>query len=396
VYGGAHLFKAATAPKLGELAVRAMDEHAPDATTFAAALDYPTGPVFDTVFARVREKLRREPVEDFRIDFEDGFGNRPDAEEDSVARSAAAEVAAGLSQGTLPPFLGIRIKSLSRELAPRALRTLELFLTTLVSKTGGRLPDNFVVTLPKIVDADQVTDLVARLEALEKHLSLGVGVLKLELMVETPQSILDVSGRCPLRAFVAAARGRCVGAHFGVYDYTASLDITAAEQRMGHPACDLARGIMQVALAGTGVALSDGATTVMPVGGRDGVHRAWRLHFQDVRHSLSNAYYQGWDLHPGQLATRYAACYTFFLEGAASASMRLKNFVERAAQATLVADVFDDAATGQGLLNYFLRGLACGALTEAEALGTGLTLEELRSRSFLKILESRRKKSKVD
>jgi len=74
-----------------------------------------------------------------------------------------------------------------------------------------------------------------------------------------------------------------------------------------------------------------------------------------------------------------------------SAGARLHNFVEKAAQATLVGDVFDDAATGQGLLNYFLRGINCGALTEREALEmTGLSLGELRGRSFLKILNGRR------
>ena len=70
---------------------------------------------------------------------------------------------------------------------------------------------------------------------------------------------------------------------------------------------------------------------------------------------------------------------------------RLRNFVQKAAQATLVGEVFDDAATGQGLLNYFLRAVNCGAITEEEALErSGLTLEELRGRSFVKILESRR------
>jgi hypothetical protein len=165
---------------------------------------------------------------------------------------------------------------------------------------------------------------------------------------------------------------------------------------------------MQVALAGTGVALSDGATNIMPIPphraeakgrplpyeqareNRAAVRRAWRRHYQDVRASLRQGFYQGWDLHPAQLPTRYAAVFAFFLEGLEPASARLSNFVEKAAQATLVGEVFDDAATGQGLLNYFLRGLSCGAITEAEAAATGLTLEELRTRSFLKILEGRR------
>src|SRR5262249_40779348 len=123
---------------------------------------------------------------------------------------------------------------------------------------------------------------------------------------------------------------------------------------------------------------------------RAAVHRAWRIHFDDVRASLRNAYYQGWDLHPAQLPTRYAAVFSFFLESRAEAGARLEAFVAKAAQATLMGSTFDDAATGQGLLNFFLRGLSCGALTEDEALATGLTLDELRGRSFVKMLNGRR------
>jgi hypothetical protein len=122
------------------------------------------------------------------------------------------------------------------------------------------------------------------------------------------------------------------------------------------------------------------------------VHRAWRLHYAHVQHSLTNAFYQGWDLHPAQLPTRYAAVYTFFLESLGPASERLSNFVEKAARATLVGDVFDDAATGQGLLNYFLRATNCGALSEEEATRlSGLAVEELRSGSFVRILRNRRR-----
>ena len=407
VYGGAHLFRADSARKLGDLAFRSLEAYAPDAKTFAAAVGLAPD-LAAMVYDRVLEKLRREPVEDFRIDFEDGYGNRPDVEEDATARSAAGEVAAGMVSGALPPFIGIRIKPLSRDLRDRALRTLDLFLGALFEKTHRRLPANFVVTLPKIVVVEQVKALVAAFEALERRHKLARGSLRLELMVETPQSIVDAEGRCPLGAFVDAANGRCVAAHFGVYDYTASLNITAAQQRMRHPACDHARQVMQVALAGTGVWLSDGATTLMPVPrhrapagqsltaaqlaeNRESVFGGWRMHYDDVRHSLAAAYYQGWDLHPAQLPTRYAAVFGFFLEGLAAASLRLRRFVEQAAQATLVGDVFDDAATGQGLLNFFLRGLNCGAITETEAQATGLTLAELRTRSFLKILEGRRR-----
>jgi citrate lyase beta subunit len=408
VYGGAHLFKADTAPHLGQLAVKALDEYAPDARTLASALGI-AGELAEPVYARVREKLTREPVEDFRVDFEDGYGNRSDAEEDGHAASAAREMAQGLAAGTLPPFTGIRIKPLSPELAPRSLRTLERFLATLHETAGGGWPAGFVVTLPKITHPDQVTVLAETLARIEAKLGLAAGTIPIELMIETPQSIFAADGRAAAPGLVAAGQGRVGSAHFGTYDYTASLDITAAHQHMAHPACDFAKDVLQVSLAGTGVRLSDGATNILPVvphrvtaGGpalgeaareenRRVMIAAWRLHYEHVRHSLETAYYQGWDLHPAQLPTRYAAVFTFFMEGLAPAAERLRNFVGKAAQATLVGEVFDDAATGQGLLNYFLRAINCGAIGEADAVArTGLTLEDFRGKSFVAILKRRR------
>src|SRR5258708_6391282 len=264
VYGGAHLFKADTAARLGTTALRVMQEYAPDSAALAAVLGL-TPEIAARVHARVIEKLRREPVEDFRLDFEDGYGNRPDDEEDGHAESAAV--------------------------------------------------------------------------------------------------------------------GGATAAHFGTYDYTASRGITASHQHLRHPACDFARSVMQVALAGTDISLSDGATNVLPIGGdRAPIHRAWRLHYDDIRHSLTNAFYQGWDFHPAQLVTRYAAIYAFFLESLDAASARLRNFIAKAAQATLVGEAFDDAATGQGLLNFFLPALDRGAVRDEEiGSSTGRTLHELPS-----------------
>ncbi len=439
VYGGAHLFKSDSAERLGALARRSLDQFAPDFFSFAKAIglpgaeELPDSPEHDdglsseletnrdevrqtnksawlahAIYNRVSEKLRREPVEDFRIDFEDGYGNRPDEEEDGHAASAAAEVAEGMANKTLPPFIGIRIKPFNEELRARSMRTLDIFVSTLLEKSGGQLPDNFVVTQPKITAPEQVEALASLFELLEKQTGLAAESLKLEMMIETTQSIINARGEINLPKLLAAARGRCVAAHFGTYDYTASCSITAAHQHMMHPACDFAKHMMQVSFAGTGVWLSDGATNIMPVaphrfseGGppltpeqiaenRTVVHRAWKLHYDHVQHSLQNAFYQGWDLHPAQLPTRYAAVYSFFLESLDAASERLKNFVEKAAKATLVGDVFDDAATGQGLLNYFLRAINCGALTEDEAVSlSGLTVAELRSGSFVKILNNR-------
>ncbi|HEX7153027.1 MAG TPA: phosphoenolpyruvate kinase [Thermoanaerobaculia bacterium] len=404
VYGGAHLFKSDTTLKLGEVAVRFLDEYGRDPFTFARAIGFANSEsMAEPIWQRVVEKLGREPVEDFRIDFEDGYGNRADAEEDGHAAAAAREVADGMRKNTLPPFIGIRIKTFSQELLRRGIRTLDIFLTTLLAESGGVLPSGFVITLPKIQIPEQVALLIDVLDMLEPRLGLAPNTLRMEFMIETTQSILNERGESNLPRFLDAARGRAVAAHFGTYDYTASCNITASEQRMDHPACDFARHMMQVAYAGTGLWLSDGATNIMPIPPHRGaslsssqleenvtvVHRAWKLHVQHIRHSLVHAYYQGWDLHPAQLPTRYAAIYSFFLEGLEAATQRLSNFIEKVGQATLVGDVFDDAATGQGLLNYFIRGLNSGALTEEEALATGLTLDELRSRSFVKIIKGR-------
>ncbi|MDI1482463.1 phosphoenolpyruvate kinase [Polyangium sp. y55x31] len=427
VYGGAHLFKARTCQRSGEVALDVMRTYAPDPVTFARALglsfasalpDDPAalanapagspGYLARLVHERVLEKLAREPVEDFRIDFEDGYGNRPDAEEDGHAVAAAEQVAEAVASGTAPPFIGIRIKPLNEELRARSVRTLDLFVTTLVTRLGGRLPEGFVVTLPKITVPEQVEALVSLLEALEAALVLPPKSLLFEVMVETTQSIFLPDGRVALPHLMALAKERCTGAHFGTYDYTAGCSITAAHQHMAHPVCDFAKHVMKVSLAGTGVLLSDGATNVMPIGphraaegatlgaaelaeNRAVVHRAWRLAHDHIRHSLVTGFYQGWDLHPAQLPARYGAVYAFFLEGLEAAGARLKAFLDKAAQATLLGDVFDDAATGQGLLNYFLRAIACGALTEAEAEQmTGLGSADFATRSFVKILAARK------
>jgi len=409
VYGGAQLFRADAAQKLGAVALRALEDYAPDAATLGDALGIGGHPKLSEIHARVADKLRREPVEDYRIDFEDGYGNRPDDEEDGHAAEVGAALADGMARGTLPAFIGIRIKPLNEELRARSIRTLDIVLGA-VHERAGALPERFVITLPKITLLEQVEFAVTVLERMERTLGLGTATLRFEVMVETPQIVLDASGRSLLPRILDAAQGRLAGAHFGTYDYTAGVGITAAHQRMRHPACDFAKEMMQVAFAGTGVWLSDGSTALLPVPihratdgkltakhmaeNRASVHNAWKLHFDDVQHSLVGGFYQGWDLHPAQLVTRYAALFAFFLDGIDAAAARLRNFVEKAAQATLVGDVFDDAATGQGLLNFFLRGLNSGAITEDEVQRMiGLTTEEVRERSFVKILRNRGGKS---
>lgn len=432
VYGGAHLFKAGGNMRLGALALASMDEHAPNFAAFAralalhgaAALPEDEGAIARLadrlaagagggpeelayrVWERVREKLRREPIEDQRADFEDGYGYRPDDEEDAHAVAVAEQLARGMAEGSLPPFVGIRVKSLSPESAPRAIRTLDIALTELSRRTGGQLPPRFVVTLPKVAAPAQVAGLAELLDLLENQNGIAPGAVKIDLMIETPQALVDDTGALAPRKLVDAGKRRVMSCAFGPYDYTASVGIAARDQSLDHPAADYARQALQVALAGSGVTISDGPTNIMPIGphraapgqqlgaaeraeNRAVVHQAWELHYDNVQRALRHGYFQGWDLHPAQLPARYAAVYAFFLERLPEASRRLRAFVERASRASLVGNTFDDAATGQGLLNFFLRGIACGALAEDEALAAGITLEELRGRSFARIVARR-------
>ncbi len=403
VYGGAHLFKADTAARLRSLALRALEEYAPDARAISPRRSICRRRFADTIHARVVEKLRREPVEDFRADFEDGYGNRPDAEEDGHAEAAAREMAAGLAAGTLPPFIGIRIKPFNEELRERSVRTLDLFLTTLVREAGGQLPENFVVTLPKVTIPEQVGGARRPLRpagagARPAGRVAAPGDHGRDAAVD-PRRSGRVAPAAPGAGGARPLRGRALR-HLRLHRLLQhhggppGHDPPGLRLRQAHDAGGLRRhghldlGRRHQCAAGPAAPARQGrpAAHAGPGGGEPrGRPRAWRLHSEHVRHSLVGGFYQGWDLHPAQLVTRYAALFAFFLEGLDAASERLRNFVQKAAQATLVGEVFDDAATGQGLLNYFLRAVNCGAIPEEEALErSGLTLEELRGRSFVK------------
>jgi citrate lyase beta subunit len=346
----------------GAAALAALDGHGlPD-------LGYPAA-LLDEVLPRVRAKLAAEPVEDLRVDAEDGYRGRPDDEDGDVVRAAEA-VAADLAAGTAPPSVGIRAKSLEGPTRRRGVRSLDLFLSASPAREA-------VVTLPKVTDVEQVRAFLPVLDALEAvH---GVA-LDLELQVETPQAVLGADGAVTLARMVHAAGPRLTGLHHGTYDYSAALGIAAAHQSSDHPALDLAKQLMQVAVAGTGARAVDGSTNVLPVGPRAQVHAGWRVHAGLVRRALERGLYQGWDLHPAQLVTRYLATYAFFRGALPAAAARLAAYAERAD-----AGVLDEPATARALAGVVLRGRDCGALDDAEvAAATGLdrvTLDALAGRT---------------
>ncbi|MFI5534550.1 DUF6986 family protein [Kitasatospora sp. NPDC051853] len=371
VYVPADAFAADTVRSWGAQALAAFDEHAATPAQLAQALGVSDDELLADVHARVRAKLEREPVEDLRIDFEDGYGPRPDAEEDAEAVRAARLVAAAVADGTAPPYVGIRIKCMEAPVRARGIRTLELFLSTLIAEGG--LPDGLVLTLPKVTYAAQVTALVRLLEDFERRAGLPAGRIGFEIQIETTQAILGPDGRATVALMIEAAEGRATGLHYGTFDYSASCGVSAAYQSMDHPVADHAKAVMQVAAAGTGVRLSDGSTNVIPTGGTEQVHAAWKLHHGLVRRSLARAYYQGWDMHPAHLPTRYVAVYAFYREGLKAAAARLAAYVAKAG-----GDVMDEPATARALSGYVLRGLDCGAVDLDEVTGlTGLDRKQL-------------------
>jgi citrate lyase beta subunit len=394
VYVPADRFEPDLAAQWGQAALGALADCAPGPAEFGAAMDMPAG-LAGEVLPLVQAKLAAEPVEDLRLDFEDGYGDRGDAAEDAEARAAAGALAAAVAAGTAPPFTGLRCKSLEAATRRRAIATLDVFLGELLSH--GPLPDGFVITLPKVSSADQVRAMVRLCGRLEEARDLEPGRLRFEVQVETPQLVLGADGAAGVARCVHAGGGRLTGLHYGTYDYSAALGIAAGHQSMDHLAADHARAVMQVAAAGTGVRLSDGSTNVLPAGSCEAVLAAWRLHSRLVRRSLERGFYQGWDLHPGHLVSRYAASYAFFRADLPAAAARLTSYLDT--QHSSAADSSsagrsgatsragagpgrtagpgagrpEEPATVRALAGYLARGLDCGAVSPAELAGlTGL------------------------
>ena len=359
-YVPADLFHKDLADDWGRQALRALTDCAPSPAEFGAAMSLPEG-LAAIVRDRVVAKLSDEPVEDLRLDFEDGYTptSNHDAAEDRDALAAARELAAAAAAGLAPPFTGIRCKSLEAASRLRAIRTISLFLQELLAH--GPVPAGFVLTLPKVSSADQVQAMALLCDRLEQAFGLPGGSLSFEIQAETPQLIVGADGSATIARCVHAGGERLVGVHYGTYDYSAALGIAGEFQRLDHPAADHAREVMQVAVAGTRVRLSDGSLNVVPTGSGADVVAAWQQHSRLVRRALERGFYQGWDLHPAQLASRYAATYGFFVAGAPRACDRLRSYTESASGGTL-----EEPATARALAGFLLRGLDCGALGEAD------------------------------
>ncbi|MDE9364141.1 aldolase/citrate lyase family protein [Luteipulveratus sp. YIM 133132] len=335
----------------GASALDLLASYAPTSATLAAAVGEPVADV-EAVYERVRAKLATEPIENLRVDFEDGYGGRPDDVEDA---DVAATVAALRSMDGRPAWFGIRFKSFEAPTRARGVRTLVAFLSGLVD--GPRLPDGLVVTLPKVTSVEQVAAMASACSTIESALGIASDSVGFEIQVETAQAVMGVDGTAPVAAMIDAADGRCAGLHYGTYDYSAGLGIAAAYQSLDHPVADHAKAVMQVAAAQTGVRVADGSTNVVAFGSEAEACATWALHHRLVTRSLERGIYQGWDLHPGHLPTRYLATYLFHRRALPDAAARLRAYVGR-----VESGIADEPATARMLASSLLRGVRCGAL----------------------------------
>lgn len=305
----------------------------------------------------VLDRLTSNPIEDLRIDLEDGYGWRPDVTEDADARRAGRVLAAWVADRPhAPRMAGVRAKGLGAAERSRGLRTLELVLDA-----AGGVPDGFVFTVPKLRDARQVDAVNLICAEFERVHGIAEGSLRFELQVEIPQAVLGPDGRATVADALHRGAPRVSGLHYGTYDYSAACGIVSAQQSLAHPVADHAKAVMQAAAAQTGVWISDGSTQVMPTGDADQVAAALTRHHALVLRSLERGYYQGWDMHPGHLVTRWLAVTGFFRSAMPTAAARLQGYFERRS-----GDVVDEPATAMSLALVVARGLAAGAFTSDE------------------------------
>ena len=376
----------------GREALAALDEHAPGPQTLAIATGLP-GDEVEAAWPLLRTTLAQRPVEDLRIDLEDGYGPHDDDAEDADADAAVAVLLAEAAADGGPRRCGVRHRSLEASTRARAVRTLDRVIGGL-AEAGGP-PDGFVLTLPKVVHVDQVSAYGALLRVLEVAHGLDEDALRFEIQVETPQAILAADGRVPLGPMLDAAGGRVVGLHYGTYDYSAAMGVPAAEQRADHPVAQTAKAVMRLAAAGTGVEVSDGSTNRLPVGDRETVHAHWRVHADLVLGALADGVRQGWDLHPAQLVTRHLVTTVATRRALPDATSRLRAYL--GAGSSVVApgapgsggpssapSTLDEPATAQALAADVVRAVDRGAADEwavEESCGVPLTrLRELADR----------------
>ena len=399
LYGGAQRFKEGTFAKLGEQVHTFFGRYVDSDDAFVACFGVPTSASVASLRDRLRGSLQRAPLEDVRVDFEDGYGPHDDQEEDAHA-VLVGEAFAERRGSVWPTRVGIRVRSLESATAKRALRTLALVVDTMVARgwRPGREP--FRVTIPKVTHLQEIAMAARALERLEADHGLPDKSFVLEAMVETPDAFLDREGRVPIVVWPSMARGRMSALHFGAFDYLSSIGVPAGSQSLDHPACLHARALLALVATRAHVEVSDGTFLEIPVGphreatngsleegeNQEVVARALRHHAGRVRRQLAEGFAQGWDLHPGQVVSRRAAVLMAYVEGRDEVLRRMNAFLVAGARAARSGTSFDDAASARSLLATLRSGIKLG-LDDADLVAAfvGLEVDDLMRAPLLEL-----------
>lgn len=350
VYLPANDFRSSTARAWGEHAHRGVIETG-GYLALAERLEV-SDVIAEEVAAQTESRILTRPIEDLRIDFEDGYRATDDSTEDQDAIRAAHEAATELARSEGPASVGLRPKSLEVDTRERSLRTVTRFFCALAEANGGI--DHAIVTLPKVTALDQVEAFVDFLAGLEQQLDLAEETIDLEIQVEMPDLVSHFLSQGDFPLNPAVTSGRVSGLHFGTYDYTAALGIHPEQQRLDHPAAVYAKLAMQLAAAGTGVRISDGSTNRVP--NLKDNFMSWTHHAELVRHSLALGIPQGWDMHPLHLPTRFMCVNAYYLAGRDAAIQRLTDYMQNAS-----GDVLDEPASVRSIARFLVDGVRHGA-----------------------------------
>lgn len=413
VYGGAQLFHRNTLKKIGEKGIALIKNYfsePPYCTVLSGESDVPlNSEIRQQVIDQTINKLTVNPVEDYRIDFEDGYGLRDSAKEDEDAERCAIELSELFqkSDNSSAFQTGIRIKSFSLPTLQRSIRTFDIFLSTFFQNCDIQNVPFLSVCLPKVTDLKEVELLLSLLTDYAKSHNLNTGFLRAEIMLETPEFYLKSNGFAALREMVDSFSGSFNALHLGLYDFTSSLGVQSADQKYNHPYLDFLRFQTIMQFSKSTIRLVDGATMEMPVekykksefaelseeecnANKIMIINAANAHTENIYHSMKMGFDSSWDLHPGQVAIRYLTLFTNYKKSFSAMRERFINFVENAARATVLNGQFDDAATGQGMLNYFIKGYRLGALSADDIRKTGFDIETLVKKSFAELISEQK------
>jgi citrate lyase beta subunit len=397
-YGGAHLFKETTFSRMTQLGQQGFERffatpkalgdwydlvfHVPaDNVKIEGALRQGSVGFSEADLTQLHTLLKacisRQFLEDYRIDFEDGYGVHEPTEELAQAERSAkvlAQVLASAPSLEALPNVGIRLKPFSGGQAAHSVRLLGHFFETLQANVSLEKLPSFWVTLPKCRMAAEGVKLAQLLESLEVALGLASNTFGMELMFETLEGIQALGNRDFVQHWLPEVADGCcqrpTALVLGTFDTCAEWGIASRNQGHQHPLMDYVR--LQALGWGNqiGAQVVDSITRTVPQLSMDGEPLA--VHGRHVAHSLALGVSAGWDIHPLQVLARHAVRLAMVFSGLSAALERLERFLTARTHASRVGAGFDDLATVRGLVLQLEQAERLGLVSVQQIIAQGV------------------------